>query len=276
MAYLRGAEGPRLLVVGSDPDDDLTTLHLVFLTNEGARVDVDWDGDQIPNGSEFDLNVTGASKAGAFFVKNQMGLSFDLAAQRIAATPLDGQALGGETVTATIASAEARRSGDSCDPRGFDACPGTDVCASPEPGQGTLCRPRAEVRAERCEAAPVLDPAAGAGRTYLRAAGVSTWDPPVGCASPYAVSRPEAVATLHVAQAARIRLSTALPETQADTVLYVLSGCDVDGATASACQDDGRGTASEVTLDLEPGDYLVVADSARETGGAVAIEAAVQ
>jgi hypothetical protein len=262
--------------VGSDPDDDLATLHLEFRTATGAPAEVDTDGDQILDGASFDLNATGTSQNGGFFVRNQFGLSFDVTVARILVTPVDGQALSGEERSASVTNAPTRVTGEACDPRGFDTCSAAEVCVPATTGDRSICRSRADVRGERCETAPLLEPLAGATFTFLRARGVSTWDPPVGCANPQAVSRSEAVARLRLAAAGRIRVSTALPETQADTILYVLPSCGTEGSAALSCQDDGLGTASELTLDLEAGDYVVIADSAREGGGAVGLEAVVQ
>ncbi|HVU04110.1 MAG TPA: hypothetical protein VHE30_20270 [Polyangiaceae bacterium] len=268
-AYVRGAAGPVLLVAGTDPDDDLATLHLDFRSHAGDTVKVDLDGDQVPEASSFDLVVNGSGEGGAFFVRDQLGIGFEEHVPRLLVTPIDGQANQGPVETVDFAEAPLRKSGEECDPRGFDACAPDTACFPGIVGQVNGCKSVATSQKSQCTAAPELDPAKFRTTTFGRAEGVSLWDPPSGCGQPDAVGRAEGVVRLHLASDARhVTISTALPETNFDTILYLLPGCAAASTAQTPCNDDGATSASELALDsVKAGDYLIVVDSARPTGG---------
>jgi hypothetical protein len=97
----------------------------------------------------------------------------------------------------------------------------------------------------------------------------SLWDPPAGCAFATEVNRPEAVIALTLGKAATtLTLSTAQPETNFDTVLYVLPSCATSLGTALML----RRRLERLCLDADTekcraGTYYVVVDSAGAEGG---------
>jgi len=65
-----------------------------------------------------------------------------------------------------------------------------------------------------------------------------------------------------------LTVSTATPETDFDTVLYVLPACASSSSQALGCNDDTQGYSSTVTLTNVPaGTYVVVVDSASSRTG---------
>jgi hypothetical protein len=278
IGYFPSPDGPRLFVAGKDADDDVATLHLEFLSSTGSPVPVDVNGDQIVDGSTWDLDVYGASKGGAFFYVDQLGLGFDAKAPSLAVTPTDGAANAGARKTVKIGAPASRADGQPCDPRGFDSCPSLDVCAPGIAGDKSLCSTISSRRKGLCADAPVIDTGTNVLSAYGRAMGASVWDPPVGCAPTFAIDRPEGVVRLHLAgDAPHLTITTALPETRFDTVVYLLPSCDTAATAATACSDDDRGTSSTVTADgVKAGDYVIVVDSAHALGGSFGVSVSVK
>ena len=99
--------------------------------------------------------------------------------------------------------------------------------------------------------------------------GTSLWDPPAGCALASEVGHPETVLSLKLTQNVNtLTLSTAMPETDFDTILYVLPSCATSSATALGCNDDTQGYSSTLTLtNVAAGTYYVVVDSANSQAG---------
>jgi hypothetical protein len=269
ISYLRAPEGPILLVDGLDADDDIATFHLELQSASGSPVKVDVDGDQIVDSSTWDLDAYGASSQGAFLFKNQFGLAFDSTAPKMLVTAIDGEGNKAEQKPLRIAAAPLKAHGASCDPRGFDTCPSADTCAPGIVGLENACNATTDTRAEHCRVGPELDPAAGVSTTFGRTQGSSVWDPPVGCSSPVAVRRPEAAVRLHLrVPAAHLKVTTALPETRFDTILYLLPACAPTPKNGVPCNDDTDGYTSTLTADdVAAGDYIIIVDSRPEAGG---------
>jgi hypothetical protein len=109
----------------------------------------------------------------------------------------------------------------------------------------------------------------GALAAWGAARGTSLWDPPPGCALVSEVGHPESLVTLTLASAvSTLTVSTAMPETNFDTVLYVLPGCPSTSSQALGCNDDTQGYSSTVTLtNVAAGSYTIVVDSATSQAG---------
>lgn len=272
VAYLRSELGARLLVQGTDPDLDVTSLHLQWLDSMGMPISVDQDGDGSADGDSLDLMVP-LQRDARFFVENVAGSGFETLVNRVTVTAVDLGGLMGTPMTATLANTPVRGAGQACDALGFDACGTGLVCSPGQVGVSNTCRQAASMRAGLCGSAPVLSTAANGLRVVTGMAdGASVWDPPQGCATNDPVGRPEYVARLRVAEAvSQLTLSTDHPATSFDTVLYLLRACGDTANAAMACSDDVETSAtSRLTLNaLAAGDYIVVVDSFGPQGGYV-------
>jgi hypothetical protein len=281
LLYMRSADGPRLLAAGGDPADNIAALRLQFFDNGGSPVKIDLDGDQVADADTWDLNAYGASDHGAFFLKDQLGLGFEAISPKMKVTPIDDQGNIGTTKPIGISAPFEQVDKHSCDPRGFDTCGASSLCAPGIAGGTNACEATTSVRKSICSAAQVLDPAKSHTTAYGRSTGVSLWDPPAGCTQPGWTHRPESLVKLHLASAAsHLTVTTALPETRSDTVVYLIADVAADCASPvtakTPCNDDSVGYSSSVTVtDVPAGDYLVVVDSASEDGGSYGVSVSV-
>jgi hypothetical protein len=279
--YARSADGPRLLVTGGDPDDDLASLRLQFFDSANAPVTIDLDGDQIPDSSSWDLDAYGSADHGSFFVKDQLGLGFDLISPKMSVTPVDGQGSTGPTKTVKISGPFEQVQNHACDPRGFDTCATGDICAPGILGAMNVCVAATSVKKTICSAAPVLDPKKTT-KVYGRAEGVSQWDPPAGCTQVGWTRRPEGIAKVHLSEPAKhLVVTTALPETRIDTVVYMIAStvpnCGNPVNPTTICNDDAHGYSSTLSAyNVPAGDYVVIVDSASEAGGSYGLSLTVE
>jgi hypothetical protein len=278
LAYVRGADGPHLLVSGTDAADDITTLKLEFLSKTNTPISVDLNGDQVPDSATFDLGVVNTSKDGVYFVNNLFGLGFDKTVPRVAVTPVDGQANKGTRKLVDVADPPSRAVGQSCDPRGFNVCSATGGCAESTTSDASACVTATSLRTDACTSGAELNPDKGALSAFGRADGPSLWDPPPGCAPVLAANRPEGVVRLHLENdVTQLTVSSALAETAFNTVLYVLPACEAKGTAALGCNDDTDGISSTVVLtNVSAGDYIVVIDSDRAVGGGFGVSITVE
>lgn len=276
VAFYTGLNGPRVLVAGSDAASAIEMVHLVFYGSDGLPVAVDLDHDGTIDDAEVDAFVSERGSNGDFFVEIQSAAGFDAVAKQVMVTPVGAMAPTDEHQVAALRDAPVRALGDSCDPRGFDLCVETATCAPADPksGASNRCRSSSDYRDERCANAPRLDAPATGSSTFIdvTASGVSSWNPPDGCASADRRDRPEALVWLHVpAKTSSLTLSTENPSASGgpvDTVLYVLSSCAADSADALACNDDVVPPYSSLTLhDVGASDLLVVVDTLGYGGG---------
>ncbi|HEY1100148.1 MAG TPA: hypothetical protein VGF99_14525 [Myxococcota bacterium] len=264
--------GPSLLVEGLDADQDVVRLHLEFMDSAGTPVMLDLDGDEVGDSSTFELTVNDVDGTAAFFVGHEMGLFLQDSVQQIAATPEDAGGRQGERVTTTIAPRAQRNPGQTCSAHGFDSCKTGSVCASPTATSTTTsCQPVATMRANACRDADVVEIAGPGSYSVVGVAdGPSIWDVPAGCSPNDPKDRPEGVVQLRLASdAVRVTVTTEMPQTTFDTVVYVLSSCSVDGEAALVCADDGAQTVtSTLTMSgVAAGTYNVVVDSFSPAGG---------
>ena len=275
--YRNAAGGPTILVEGTEPEDDLSTIRFEFQNAQGQAISIDSDGDGSPDLSSFDQDALELAVDGAFFLRMQSGDGLDQQVPKLVATPSDGAGHAGTAKVVAPMAIPVRGVGQACDARGFDACGPSLSCSPGTIGATNRCATASPLRTTQCAAAPVLNP--GASVTGI-AEGGSLWDAPSGCSSNDPKGRPEGIVKLHLAdRAARLTLSTIGPGTNFDTTLYVMPGCPNDTQDALGCSDDfpGAGAASQLVLeDLPAGDYLVVVDSFDPLGGAFQLSAAVE
>ena len=281
LAYLNDAAGARILLAGEEPEDDLATIHLEFLDAAGAPLQVDFDGDEAPDGDAFDVDATGKGADGAFFVRVDPAGEFGVLVPQIAATAIDAAGHSGARKTIKQTKPSAKGSGSTCDPRGFDACTASSVCSPGVVGVANTCKAVASLRASECNLAPeIVVAASGTEKAVGLASGPSLWDAPVGCSSADPVGRPEGSVRVVLSEAvAKLTLSTAEAGTNFDTVVYLLPACGV--GEPMGCSDDTEGevvsAAGTLTLEkVEAGEYLVVVDSWGAAGGVFTLSVSAQ
>jgi hypothetical protein len=279
--YLHGANGPLILARGTDPDDDMGTLLVEFLDATGQPISVDINNDMtlVPS---FDTAPADLSSLGSFFSVNRSALGFDTQVPKVRVTPQDFTGHMGAPVVAAVSTVLQSGNGVACDARGFTGCIAADVCSPGLPVVMGKCANANTARTTECSADTQLDPAKGATIAVGLIDGVSLWDPPAGCTNPENTSRPEATVALHLPSAvSTLTVTTERPETQIDTVLYVLPGCPNDSSTALDCNDDdqqpGGGYASRLVLsNVAAGDYTIVIESGQMGGGAFGLSVSTQ
>jgi hypothetical protein len=257
------------------------TLHIEFLDATGQPINVDINNDMtlVPS---FDTAPTNLSSLGSFFSFNRSAVGFDTLVPKVRATPQDFAGHAGAPVVAAVSTVLQSANGVGCDARGFTGCIPADVCSPGLPVVLSKCTNANAARTIKCGADTKLDPAKGASIAVGVIEGVSLWDPPAGCTNPENTSRPEAAVALHLSSAVpTLTVTTERPETQIDTVLYVLPGCPNDSSTALDCNDDDHdftvGYASKVVLSNVPaGDYTIVIESGQMAGGGFGLSVSTQ
>lgn len=296
VAYYNGAT-PAQLFLGSDPDQNLASLTITYLDRNGAPLSVDTSGDD--SGAPTSGFTVAAQRTNerSFFVENYPTSGFPSLVPQISVVAND---VGGGTsaaVTALITPRPVKGVGAQCDAYGFVSC-----------GVGTACSPGTAGVASTCVATTSLLKTACAGAAPIsqtgilgawgQAAGPSLFDPPAGCSVPTAINRPESLLSMTLTNdVSTVTLSTATPETDFDTILYVLPSCtplpadqtdvgavdagtkDAGSGTSLGCNDDvdGQGYASTLTLTNVPaGNYIVVVDSVGYQGGHYGLTISVQ
>jgi hypothetical protein len=264
--------GPSILTRGTDPDDDVSIVHVEFLDASNKPVVIDTD----TMTTTFDYAARNRPLAGVFFEQELPAATVETAVSRVRVTAVDS--LGHQSTPTTANLSTVTRAGDgiTCDPRGFIACIQDYVCGpGPSPTAGK-CVKLKSARTTECAADAKLDPEKGITTAAGRIDGTSLWDPPAACTNPENVNFPEASVSLHLANpVTKLTVSTQRPETSIDTVLYLMPACASDTSTALGCNDDGvdGGYASSFTLnDVPAGDYTIVIEAGQLAGGPFGIE----
>jgi hypothetical protein len=270
VAYQRHEAGPRILVAGEDPDDDVQRLVLEFLSAQGAPITVDLDNDGSPEASSLDIAIPTASAGGAFFAAVFPAPGFEEQVPRVAVTVLDVGNRESNRLAASLSNIPQKGAGQACDPRGFDRCREGFSCLLNAAGTATTCQAVGAAITAACDAAPVLDPVAGPTSTFVTAAGEGLWDPPEGCAAQDPTGRPDAVVKLRLATSVpALTVTTRRPGTTFDTIVYVLPACTSTPLAPLGCNDDDRpATSSTLRLEnLAAGEYAIVIDAWSAEGG---------
>jgi hypothetical protein len=268
--------GPTLLTRGTDPDDDLSIVHVEFLDASNKPVVIDPD----TMTTSFDYSARNRSLGGVFFEQELPAATVEKLVSRVSVTAVDS--LGHQSTPTTPNLSNVTRAGDgiTCDPRGFIACIQDDVCGpGPSPAAGK-CVKLKTARSNECAADAKLDPDNGITTAAGRIDGVSLWDPPAECSNPENINFPEASVSLHLASpVSKLTVSTQRPETNIDTVAYLMPACASDTSTALGCNDDGvgGGYASSFTVnDVAAGDYTIVVEAGQLAGGPFGIAVSTQ
>lgn len=269
-AYMSDPGAVRVLVEGTDADDDVSELVLAFFDASDAPVELDLDGDGVPESTTFHARVSAVGVGGHFFYAFDASDQFAIDVAAVGVTAIDRGMHESDPMRAPRAAAPTRNVGQTCDPSGFDRCIGS-VCLAAT-GGGSRCVAVATARTSECGAAPVLDAFGGPGFVEGDAAGPSLWDAPAGCSSGDPVGRPEGSLRLHLDRAASsVVLSTDNAYTTFDTTIYVMASCGAAPVVAW-CGDDTPGSMRSWLSHLEltsvpAGDYVVVVDSFSPAGG---------
>ncbi len=274
LAYIVDELGPRILIAGKEPEDDVASVFLEFLDAKGDALEVDFDGDESPDGTTFDIDAAGKARDGLYFVAITPSVAFSEAVPQIAVTVSDGAGHQSERKLVKQSKTSVKGNGAACDPRGFDSCGTSGVCAPNAAGTATNCQPKLTIQVKRCGEYPAVSVGVGSQVVSGIAAGVSTWDAPTGCAAADPVGRPEGLVVLDVVEAlSSLTLSTATDGTNFDTVVYVLDACGKADAGILACSDDTSdgalvSAAGMVVLEsVNPGKYYVIVDAWSLEGG---------
>lgn len=278
-AYYDDAAGVRVLVTGTEPEDDLVSVKVEFLDDRSAPLMIDTNNDDVPDASSFEIDARGRSVDGAFFVRLDPSATFAAQVPQVRVTATDSRDQTSPPKVAKKAAAPVRAAGQSCDPRGFDVCNATSVCVPAATGTAWSCKAAGSLRKAACDEAPLL-PTDGTPLSGF-ASGASLYDPPDLCAAGDSRGKPEGLARLVLTQpASRVLLTTALPGTSFDTVIYVYPGCGDTAAPASGCADDTASPPSPASTllltDLPAGSYIVVVDSWGEDGGTWSLSATLE
>lgn len=279
-AYLRSPAGPRILIEGEEPDDDMKSVILEFFDANGSTVLLDLDNDGIPEASRATFDAEGTSKNGRFFVAYETEPGFDDRVQSVAATPIDAAGRRGTTATTALTTPASRNRGQTCDPHGFDVCREGLACDPGEPGAVNKCQNVSTVSQQVCSQAPLLDPSEGVSTitgTIESLAGM--WEPPDDCTATWFPGMPEAIVRLRLTSTASVlRITTDRPGTDFDTILYLHRGCETNREATLACNDDKgrRGTSTLELKNVPAGDYVIVIDSWNRTGGHFDLAVSVQ
>lgn len=273
-AFVAGDAGPRILLAGTEVDDDIATILLEFLDAAGNPTNVDLDNDESAESASFVVEVpASAARNGSFFQFVQSAPGLETASPGLAATPTDAAGHTGTRVTTTFGSAPVRAAGQPCDARGFDSCTSGSVCLLNSAASQTTCVSASTAIVQVCSSAPVLDPAEGSTTALFVTSGGSLFEPPAGCAGELSVGRTDGIAKLHLSAAASsLTITTARPGTNFDTIVYLVPGCGAAGAVALGCNDDVSRSSVSSTLVLQnvaPGDYTIVVDAFGLEGGTV-------
>jgi hypothetical protein len=274
VAYYGGAN-PAQLFSGSDPDEDLADITISFLDATGKSLLVDL-GDGNPVAQAL-LDAHGSATGTSFVFASYPATNFTALVPRISAIATDSLGNSGAPVTASLAAQPTHSNGGTCDPYGIIGCVAGSVCSPGLPSAMNTCGTVASLQVAKCSAAAATA-TTGKLAAWGVAGGVSLWDPPIGCAIATEVGRPESLVTLKLTQPVnQLTLSTAVPETDFDTILYVLPACASSTAQALGCNDDTQGYSSTVTLtNVAAGTYTIVVDSATLQGGHFGLTIATQ
>lgn len=277
-AYLRHPGGPYLLVRGVDPDDDVMLVRIEFLSSAGQPISLDLDSDGTLDADRFEAQLGIVSNQGGYDFFDQAGEGFDSLVPKVALTAIDSRGNESATKEASLESQTVRVAGQTCESLGFDVCAPGSVCLKGV-GNGTArCTTLASARSDACNKAPEITLFEGRGKVTGRATGAGLWNGPDGCLPAIAQFSPDRVFVLNLDEDARhVKLSTAEPETNVDTGLFVQSACDPTESEILACNDDARNLASELELtDVPAGRYYVVVAAIQATGGSFGLSVTVE
>jgi hypothetical protein len=258
-AYLRKPSGVVVLIEAQDPNSDLATATLEFLTEDEQPV---WLFDT-DNNHVSDTHITVQNASGFENLNHVALLTYEVTelsayAPKIGVTLQDATGRISARQVLSLANTVVKRASEACDTKGFNVCEAGTKCSS----EG-LCVGLEPLRASTCTSAQTW-----LGQNIvLQTAQPSLWDPPSACAPSRPRGASEGVMRFSLQQeASAVRISTNHAGTTLDTVVYVLLACGHSGVEALGCNDDvnphlGNYTSVLELHDVPAGDYLVVVDS---------------
>ena len=265
-----GGVSPRILVRGSDADEDVTSLAIQYLDTSGnpGMFDISNDPETPDMSSGFDFDASG-SAGPAFELSSEQASGIESKVAKIAVTATDEAGHVGTRTVSSVAPLPQRGLGQACDSEGFDACSTGNACSPGIPSATNTCQPVASLRTAKSAAAPQIDPSKNVTTAFGDVSGASLWNPPIGCVGNDTTGRPESAVKLHLAKpASKLTITTAMPETTFDTAVYLLPTSASEGAVALGCNDDDKGYASSLVLsNVAAGDYVIVVESVQMRGG---------
>lgn len=269
--YFDDTLGPRLLVIASDPDDDVKSFHLQFLDASGPVNVIDADGNGTPDSSTLERDIEEVGSGGTVFFSVSLSANVAMLATKVAITLTDRASLTGAATQVDKTAAPERAANATCDTRQFDRCVSGTVCSATGTSVTGKCVNVDQARNAECTNRSVLtlDPSKGITTVRGVIAPPSLWDVPTGgCSANDPVNRPEALVKLTLkTMANKLTLSTHYAYTSFDTTLYMISSCTAAPVLAW-CADDRppeSGTHTEqaelILMNVPAGDYFVIVDS---------------
>jgi hypothetical protein len=265
-----GGNAPRMIFQGTEPDEDIDEISVEFLDAAGDGKTVNLGSEENPDmSSGITIDAKSGADGASFSVSSEPIKGFETLSPKIAATVSDSHGHHSARVVAAATSLPVRSVGQACDYTGFDTCTSGNVCAPGLASTPNKCSGATSLRTKKCSDGAALDPAKGNTKSFGTTNGASLWDAPAGCVPNDATGRPESAVRLHLAAAAAtLIVSTALPETDFDTAVYVVKGCAASSSGALGCNDDVRGYSSTLTLNNVPaGDYTIIIEAVQPRGG---------
>ena len=265
----RLANGDRRVVVdGSDPEGDISSVVLTFLDAANAVVMVDADG----SGSTETPSILGFSyRAGTTSLhgRTDIGAGFFAATPQSTVTQVKVKlrdALGLDSGELTVPISALPIVASACDPRRSDnLCTAPDVCES-----DMSCATPAASRSAACAAAQSLT--LGTAVTGTVPFGADRWQAPATCVGTSSSAGSEVVYKLTTSAVMDLHYTTDFAETTIDSVVYSSSACG-DTLVFASCSDDvGSGDlhSDGYLLDAPAGDHYFFVDSVvagRNDGG---------
>lgn len=258
--------GSRILVEGTDPDQDVVGYSIDFLDAADEPVALDLDGDDLPESTSFRSEVEVGTQEGKFFFRFDPSEYFVEQVAKVRVRVHDIADLESAPLVLSRAAAPSRGNGASCDPRTFNRCAGNSVCTTLNGGRSYVCSALSASRQRACNGAPALAPGNGVTSVRGHIAEPSLWDTPGGCSSNDPTLRPDALVKLELDKpASKVVLSTDNAYTSFDSALYLLSACDAVPVVAWCSDDQLSGARAHLAVlelhDLAAGTYYVVVDS---------------
>jgi hypothetical protein len=263
-AYVKTTPGARVIAVGSDTANPLTSMNVEFFDKSGKPAGFDTTSSGTLDTSFISKNgITNSS--GTFLWRIDTTSDFASAVPRLKLTPNDAFSVVGPTVTVDLADVQVREDGAACDVRGFDVCRTDSLCWPNTSVTAGTCQTLSIKQSEVCSVATTLRFESEMVRTVGYFNPVSLWSPPVSCSTPNSLTAPDAMVHLKVLKdTPKLLISTKTPETNVATVLYVLESCN-GSAAIEQCSDRSLGApsaAAELELsEIVAGDYYVVIEN---------------
>lgn len=275
-AYQRGSgTGPFMRLRGEDPDEDVMMVRVDFLTASNEPIRLDLTGDDIPDDDKLEVLVGVTNRDGAYTFDVESAPIFEQQVPRVGLTAIDSRSNKSETKYYSLSTRTIRQVGQTCDLGGFDTCATGSSCIASSVTDSSYCTSLSQAQNLACTAAPVWNLGTEPLRYTGTISGASLWAPPTDCMNASPFERPEALVKIRLPKAVSVlTLSTDVPETQQDTVIYVQSACSATGTQVLGCSDEFKGYTSSVTLtNLDAGDYFVLVEFVQGTTGAFGLRA---